>query len=67
MIRVLVRKAGRLALVGFLVLATVLMASCAAVTEFLQADGPDFGPRPESQAGRRVPIPPTVQDFGGGE
>jgi hypothetical protein len=53
-----------LALIGILIVSGMLMASCASVMEFLEADSPDFGSHQESQAGKRVPIPPTVQDLG---
>jgi hypothetical protein len=64
MVGSLVRKARRLALIGILIVSGMLMASCASVMEFLEADSPDFGSHQESQAGKRVPIPPTVQDLG---
>lgn len=64
MARSLVRKAHRLVLIGMLIIASLLMISCASIMEFLDADNPEFGTHRESQAGKRVPIPPTVQDLG---
>lgn len=67
MVQLLVRDASRLALVALLVVAGLSMTSCASVMEFLQDDGPAFAPPQPSPTGRRVPMPPTIQDVGIGE
>jgi len=65
--QLLVRDASRLALIGLLVVGGLSMTSCASVMEFLQDDSPALEPPQTAPSGKRVPIPPTIQDFGAGE
>jgi hypothetical protein len=64
MFKLFVGKARWLALICMLVLSCMLMASCASVMESLEEDTPDRALSRDSQAGKRVPVPPTVKDFG---
>jgi len=67
MVQLLFQNASRLALAALLAVAGLSMTSCASVMEFLQDDSPALGPEQPSRSGKRVPIPPTIQDLGADE
>ena len=53
-----------IAILGFVFCLGLLTTSCAPLTNFLDAHLSDTEPSQDAAASKKVPLPPTVKDFG---